>query len=69
MFIEIGDGWHVNLAHIAKIHVVDQGGAGTILKLYSLTNDHLGDFNATSPEELMRVLNLVHSYGKIPTPE
>ncbi|MEC4721627.1 hypothetical protein RY831_20885 [Noviherbaspirillum sp. CPCC 100848] len=69
MFIEIGNGWHINLAHVAKVHVVDQGGIGTTLKLYSLTNDHLGDFNPSSPEELMRVLNLIHSYGKTPTPE
>jgi len=69
MFIEIGDGWHINLAHVAKVHVVDQGGIGTTLKLYSLTNDHLGDFNPRSPEELMRVLNVIHSYGKNPVPE
>ena len=67
MFIEIGEGWHVNLIHVARIHVVDAGGIGTSLKFYSATNDHLGDFVPASPDDLMRVLNQIDSFGKIRT--
>lgn len=64
MFIEIGEGWHVNLAHVAKVHVVDSGVVGTAIKFYSPSNDHLGDFTPATPEELGRVLDAIHAFGK-----
>jgi hypothetical protein len=67
MFIEIGQGWHMNLNHVAKIHVVDAGGTGTSLKFYSSTNDHLGDFVPATADDLMRVLNQIESFGKVRT--
>jgi hypothetical protein len=67
MFIDIGEGWQVNLALVAKIHVVDMGGSGTVFKFYSPSNDHLGDFNASTPEDMKRVLDLVRSYGAMAT--
>lgn len=65
MFIEIGQGWHINLNLVAKIHVVDAGGTGTAVKFYSATNEHLGDFNPSTPDDLMRVLNRIESFGKV----
>jgi hypothetical protein len=67
MFIEVGEGWHVNLAHVAKIHVVDAGGAGTVLKFYSAMNNHLGDFVPETPDGLMQVLSQIESFGKVRT--
>lgn len=67
MFIEIGAGWHINLNQVAKIHVVDAGGTGTALKFYSASNDHLGDFVPATPDDLMRVLNQIDSFGKVRT--
>ena len=67
MFIEIGEGWHVNLSHVAKIHVVDTGGAGTVVKFYSSTNEHLADFVPQTPDRLMDVLNRIESFGKVRT--
>jgi hypothetical protein len=32
MFIEIDAGWQVNLAHVAKVHIVDAGAVGTSVK-------------------------------------
>jgi len=43
MFIEIDGGRHANLAHVAKVHVVESGAAGTSVKFYSLTGQRLGD--------------------------
>lgn len=68
MFIDIGGGWQVNLAHVARIHTVDSGGAGTVLKFYSPADVHLGDFQAEAPDQLMRVLELVHGYGHLQRP-
>ncbi|HEY8607943.1 MAG TPA: hypothetical protein VIM12_12585 [Noviherbaspirillum sp.] len=65
MFIDIGGGWQVNLAHVACIHTIDSGSVGTVLKFYSTTNEHLGDFSPESPEQLARVLDLVHSFGRM----
>jgi hypothetical protein len=67
MFIEIGAGWHVNLALVAKIHVVDNGVSGTVFKFYSPSNDHMGDFTPATPEDMQRVLGLVQSFGKVQT--
>lgn len=64
MYIDIGEGWHINLAYVARIHVVDNGGAGTSIKFYSATNQPLGDFNPSSPEDLAQVLNAIRSYGR-----
>jgi len=64
MFIEIGEGWHVNLCLVAKIHVLDAGGTGTVLKFYSSTNEHLGDCVPQTPERLMEVMNQIASFGK-----
>lgn len=66
VFIDIGAGWHVNLAQVARIHVVDSGGIGTTLKFYSPANEHLGDFTPATPEELTQMLQLIDSFGKQP---
>jgi len=63
MFIEVGGGWHVNLSLVAKVHVLDQGGAGTVLKFYSASDQHLGDFSPSAPDELQRILQVIQSFG------
>ena len=65
MFIEIGGGWQINLAQVARVHTIDSGGAGTVLKFYSPSNEHLGDFRPETPEQLTRVLDLLHGYGRM----
>ena len=63
MFIEVGGGWHLNLSHVAKVHVVDQGGVGTVVKFYSASDQHLGDFSPSTPDELQRILQIIQSFG------
>ncbi|GIZ52796.1 hypothetical protein [Noviherbaspirillum aridicola] len=65
MFIDIGGGWQINLSQVARIHTIDSGGAGTMLKFYSPSNEHLGDFQAETPEQLTRVLDQLHCYGRM----
>lgn len=64
MFIDTGKGWHLNLAHVARIHVMDHGGAGTSLKFYSASGEALGECNPATPEQLDELLRLIQQYGR-----
>lgn len=64
MFIEISKGWHINLAQVAKIQIVDLEASGTLIKLYSPANEMLGEFTPATADETQRIIGLIHEYGK-----
>ncbi len=64
MFIDIGKGWHLNLAHVARVHVMDHGGSGISIKFYGACGDALGECNPATPEELSALMRLVQIYGR-----
>lgn len=68
MFADVGNGVLVNLSLVARIHLVNLGAAGTVLKFYSPANELLADFAPPSPEELDRVMAVIHGFGRnVPT--
>jgi hypothetical protein len=64
MFAEVGNGMLVNLALVARIHVVNHGASGTILKFYSPNNELLADYQPATPEDLERVMGVIQSFGR-----
>lgn len=64
MFADVGNGVLVNLALVARIHLINLGAAGTVVKFYSPANELLADFTPPTPEELDRVMSVIHAYGR-----
>lgn len=64
MFIDTGGGWHLNLAHVARIHVVDHGGSGASIKFYSASGEAMGECNPGTPEALAVLLRTIQDFGR-----
>jgi hypothetical protein len=64
MFIDIGSGWHLNLAHVARVHVRDHGGSGTSIRFFAASGEALGECTPATPEQLSALLRAIEAYGR-----
>jgi hypothetical protein len=64
MFADVGNGVLINLDLVARVHLVNLGAAGSVVKFYSPSNELLADFAPPSPEELDRVMAVIHAHGR-----
>lgn len=65
MFIDIGNGWHLNLHHVARVHVMDHGGSGASIRFYAANGETMGEINAATPQELTQLIRAIQAYGGV----